>query len=282
MDMAEEILAAKNREEVLAQAQTDLLANHRFQISSHLPSDGHCQYRGIITELERLKHPKSRLNVYELREETASYVEKTEEIHPFLDTDLPTFLARIRGTEWGDHITLQAMSELLEITICVLSTDMFGLIRIHRQNQIGDAEVYLFNWDNRHYEVMRPIAGNGDSAVSSGGPSLLSSRVLQLWDDRFYYAGTLESGIVIFDGGDTIAASEQTSALDRVQTGMLVHADYTRKSRFIAKITNCSGYETTSSVDVRFLDPPVRGKKKSVKWENISLTADQVTCLAAK
>ena len=137
-----------------------LFAKHNFTITKNVPSDGDCQYHCVISELSRLKHPRAGMTTRELRFATASFIEDDPDAWlPFIVSDsinkLAQYVELVRGNEWGDQITLRAMSELLNVDVFVLATNYpEPLLITQGPGSHARDTIYLFNWSNMHYCVM--------------------------------------------------------------------------------------------------------------------------------
>ncbi|XP_078614208.1 uncharacterized protein LOC144883508 [Branchiostoma floridae x Branchiostoma japonicum] len=161
-----------------------ILAKEHLVVRNEIPSDGNCQFAAFADQLERLG--RGILSPQDLRRMSVSYLRNNPKlpgpdasnVADFVDgKDLPRYLRQMEeeGT-WGDHLTLQALSNIWNVRVCIVSSSSDYLIYINPLGMDSRAEVILLGHiSEEHYVSL----DRGEQNVDHGD-----------WDDTSYtYSG---------------------------------------------------------------------------------------------
>ncbi|XP_035678430.1 OVARIAN TUMOR DOMAIN-containing deubiquitinating enzyme 9-like [Branchiostoma floridae] len=105
------------------------LAAENLVVRDFITADGNCQFSAVSDQVSRLKRGYMTANC--LREIVVSYLKNIPVPEPssehtvanFVQGDFDAYLDRMAvNGEWGDHVTLQAMANLLNLPIHVVSS----------------------------------------------------------------------------------------------------------------------------------------------------------------
>ena len=137
--------------------------------------DGSCQFRAVSQILYGTQEYSG-----DLRKRCAAYLGcNTIRFEDHLCEKFATFedFCHAIGTtnEWGNHITLQALAELYNINIQVLSTlrggSRFPLIQPRNSDSLLDT-IYLAHFGEFHYGVIKPSLVDSEASSVTIKPSL--------------------------------------------------------------------------------------------------------------
>lgn len=91
-----------------------------------IPSDGNCLYNAICQQMERLKFEKVKSSE-ELRKDVSTFLLRNKDkffsfVEVSTDEEYSQYCTRVRDTnQWGGHVELQVISDLLKKPIVVYS-----------------------------------------------------------------------------------------------------------------------------------------------------------------
>ena len=114
------------------------------------PADGNCQYIALARALGWPDDAQS-----SLRQEVAAFlVQNAQEFDGFhCDGDWSIFLAGVRGSAWGDHLTLAAVSRMFKCVIEIVSDGTSEeYTKVVVPPEIGSQTVTIAHYGEKHYE----------------------------------------------------------------------------------------------------------------------------------
>ena len=98
----------------------DRLDSAHFHITYDPPGDGNCQFSVVCALLRSIGLYQS---VETLREQVVQYLENHPHMQNFVTVTWPTYLGNMaRDGTYGDHLTLQAAADLLNVEFIVISS----------------------------------------------------------------------------------------------------------------------------------------------------------------
>ncbi|XP_052805797.1 uncharacterized protein LOC128235103 [Mya arenaria] len=136
--------------------------------------DGNCMFAALVDQLEM--YGDTRFDVRSLRETAVNWLKEHPHLNDgenthfqsFIDEDLDAYLQRMRmDGEWGDHLQLRAVSNVVESTIKVLSIRnrdvVWTSICSDKDTHSSDRVLTVGNVSERHYSSLWPSERNLES-----------------------------------------------------------------------------------------------------------------------
>ena len=121
-----------------------------------IKGDGNCQFRSLSDQL--FGTPDRHVEVR--RMVIAQLMRNTDDYSVFVPDDYSDYVRKMsKDGEWGDHLTLQAASDVYGRRICVLSTyEKNFLIEITPKNMRHPRVLWLSFWAEVHYNSIYPAS----------------------------------------------------------------------------------------------------------------------------
>ena len=143
------------RKKALMVARLELLGMERRDTPAH----GDCQYIALV---RALGWPDSAQGA--LRQEVAAYLaQNAEDFEGFNDISWGNYIRGVRGSDWGDHLTLVAVSRMFNCVINVVSdTDSEMYANAIIPPDIKNPTITIAHYAEKHYESCEP---SGQSEV---------------------------------------------------------------------------------------------------------------------
>ena len=122
-------------------------------------ADGNCQYIALVRALGWPDDAQS-----SLRQEVAAFLAQNgEEFDGFhCDGDWSTYLAGVRGSAWGDHLTLAAVARMFKCVIEIVSdADSEEYTKVVVPPKITSPTITIAHYGEKHYESCVALEDSG-------------------------------------------------------------------------------------------------------------------------
>ena len=121
-----------------------------------IKGDGNCQFRSLADQL--FGTPDRHVEVR--RMVIAQLTRNSDDYSVFVPDDYSDYVRKMsKDGEWGDHLTLQAASDVYGRRICVLSTyEKNFLIEITPKSRRHPRVLWLSFWAEVHYNSIYPAS----------------------------------------------------------------------------------------------------------------------------
>ena len=146
----------------------------------YVPPDGHCQYNSVINCLKATHN--TLYSVKSLRNTVAKHLlNKKKHYKHFITGNFNSYINGVRNNQWGDHITLQVLSNILNCKFIILSPNISNNktnISIVNTNNTNNTNEYthLLILQDHHYTST--IVLKNHTFLSYITPKLISQTLL--------------------------------------------------------------------------------------------------------